>query len=76
LTPEEFLAHVRLKPTGKYARRLWFLYEFLTGTPFPLEDMKRGNYIDLLDPDQYYTAALAKPARRQRSVHSGKSSQS
>ena len=26
----DLLAYVRSRPTGKYARRLWFLYEFLT----------------------------------------------
>ncbi len=30
ITEEDLLVHVRSKPTGKYARRLWFLYEFLT----------------------------------------------
>jgi hypothetical protein len=29
---EDFLEYVRSKPTGKHARRLWFLYEFLTGS--------------------------------------------
>jgi hypothetical protein len=40
---EDFLEYVRSKPTGKYARRLWFLYESLTGKTLPLDDLKRGN---------------------------------
>jgi len=63
---ENFLAYVRSKPTGKYARRLWFLYELLTGTSLPIDNVKQGNYIDLLDPDQYYTVTPARPVRRQR----------
>ena len=63
---EDFLAYVRSKPTGKYARRLWFLYESLTGTSLPMDDVKQGNYIDLLDPDQYYTITPARQVRRQR----------
>ena len=63
---EEFLAYLRSKPTGKYARRLWFLYEFLTGTRLALDDLKRGTYIELLDPDHYYTIKPARPVRRQR----------
>ena len=66
VTPEEFLAYVQSKPTGKYARRLWFLYEFLTGTRLAMDDVEQGNYIDLLDPDQYYTVTPARPVRRQR----------
>ncbi len=60
------LEYVRSKPTGKYARRLWFLYEFLTGKKLPLDDLKRGNYIDLLEPDEYYTCFPARQVRRQR----------
>lgn len=66
ITVEEFLDYIRSKPTGKYARRLWFLYEFLTGTSIPMDDLKQGNYIYLLDPDQYYTVIPARRVRRQR----------
>jgi Fic family protein len=63
---EDFLEYVRSKPTGKYARRLWFLYEFLTGRTLPIDDLKRGNYIDLLEPDEYYTVTPVRQVRRQR----------
>ncbi len=63
---DEFRAYVSSKPTGKYARRLWFLYESLTGRIFDLDDLKQGNYVDLLDAEQYYTATLARQVRRQR----------
>jgi hypothetical protein len=66
LEEKDIIDFVRSKPTGKYARRLWFLYEFLTGTTLPLEDLKRGNYIDMLEPDEYYTAMPARQVRRQR----------
>jgi len=49
-----------------FARRLWFLYEFLTGETLPLDDVKQGNYIDLIDPGQYYTVTPARRVRRQR----------
>jgi len=54
-----FTAYVKSKPTGKYARRLWYLYELLTGERLPLNDLKRGSYVNLLDPDKYYTASTA-----------------
>jgi len=63
---EDILEYVRSKPTGKYARRLWFLYEFLTGKTLPLDNLKQGNYIDLLEPDEYYTVAPVHQVRRQR----------
>jgi hypothetical protein len=63
---KDILEYIRSKPTGKYARRLWFLYEFLTGETLPLYDLKQGNYIDLLEPDKYYTITPARQVRRQR----------
>ena len=67
VTPEdELLAYIRSRPTGKYARRLWFLYEFLTERKLPLDDLKQGNYVDLLEPDVYYSIAPARRTRRQR----------
>jgi hypothetical protein len=62
----DFLDYVRSRPTGKYARRLWFLYEFLTGRTLPLDDVRQGNYIDLLEPDEYYTVTPARQVRHQR----------
>jgi len=66
IAEKNLVEYVRLKSTGKYARRLWFLYEFLTGRKLPLEDLKQGNYIDLLAPDEYYTVTTARQVRRQR----------
>ncbi len=63
---KEFQEYVESKPRGKYARRLWFLYEFLTGSTLPIDDLKTGGYVDLLEPDQYITATPSRPVRRQR----------
>ncbi|ATB44386.1 hypothetical protein CYFUS_009873 [Cystobacter fuscus] len=55
--------HIQERPTGQYTRRLWFLYEFLMGRQLPLEDATQGNYIELLDPERYYTAAPVRSRR-------------
>lgn len=62
----ELLKYIKSKPNGKYARRLWFLYEFLTGDLLPLEDVAQGNYVDLLDPKKYFVAPVVLKVRRQR----------
>src|SRR5712692_307747 len=64
----ELAAFVRSKPTGVFARRLWFLYEWLTGRRLGLEDMSVGNYRPLLDPDKYVTSGHGDRLRRQRLV--------
>jgi len=62
----ELLRYLHSKPTGKYARRLWYLFEFLTGKKLSLDDLKQGNYIDLLESDIYYTLESGKSIKRQR----------
>lgn len=50
-------AIVRSKPTGSYARRLWFLYEWLTGRQLDLPNAESGTYVPVIDPDRQYAAA-------------------
>lgn len=68
LPPEEIATWISSKPTGKYARRIWFLCEFLTGRELPLPDLTKGNYIELLESDRYYTAAPGRRMQRQRII--------
>ena len=63
---EELLSYIQSKPTGRYARRLWFLYEFLTGRLLPLDDITQGNYVDLLNPEDYCTLGTPRRVKRQR----------
>lgn len=58
--------YVQSKPTGKYARRVWYLYEWLTGERLPLEDLTQGNYVTLLEPKDYFTTSTPERIRRQR----------
>ncbi|MBI5589723.1 MAG: Fic family protein [Deltaproteobacteria bacterium] len=66
ISEDEILGYINSKPTGKYARRIWFLFEFLTGKNLPLPNLTRGNYIEALEPERYYTAAPGRRIQRQR----------
>lgn len=58
---------VKSQPTGAYARRLWFLYEWLTGEDLPLPDATRGRYVDALDPElQFAVPGERSPRHRVR----------
>jgi hypothetical protein len=48
---------VRREPTGQYARRAGFLYEWLTGRRLNIPDTTRGNYVSALDPERELTAS-------------------
>lgn len=39
LDPSQAAAHVRAKPTGAYARRIWYLYETFTGIRLNVPDL-------------------------------------
>ena len=54
--PEPILAIVRATPTGAYARRLWFLFEWLTGTILGVPDAVQGSYVQVVDPEQQWCA--------------------
>jgi hypothetical protein len=47
-------AIVQDTPTGSYARRIWFLYEWLTGQRLDLPDATRGTYVPAVDPEQQW----------------------
>jgi hypothetical protein len=47
-------ALVSNKSTGSYARRIWFLYEWLTGTLLELPDAPGGRYVPVVDPDRQW----------------------
>jgi hypothetical protein len=63
---DEILGYITSKPMGKYARRIWFLFEFLTGKELPLPNLTKGNYVEVLEPDRYYTTAPGLRVQRQR----------
>ena len=65
---DEIADWISSKPTGKYARRVWFLYEFLTGRELPLPALTKGNYTPLLEPDRYYTAVPGQRVQRHRVI--------
>jgi hypothetical protein len=44
LAPADIEAIVRAKPTGSYARRIWFLYEWLVCRRLDLPDADKGTY--------------------------------
>jgi len=62
---EPIEAIVKNSPTGAYARRLWFLYEWLTGQKLDLPDAQKGSYVPVVDPKQQW-ATGGKSVSRHR----------
>ncbi|WP_422479157.1 Fic family protein [Pleomorphochaeta sp. DL1XJH-081] len=66
---EVLTEYIMSKPTGKYARRIWFFYELLTEKHLPVSDMTTGNYVNALDSKDYYTLHSGERSPRHRIVN-------
>lgn len=66
---EEIEAIVRATPTGAFARRLWFLYEWLMEQRLDIGDPGKVRFIPVLDPDQQYGLARGEPSPRHKVVN-------
>ena len=66
---EDITDYIRSKPTGKYARRIWFFYEFLMDQQLPIRDIASGNYVDALEAHEYYTVRNGEKSSRHRIVN-------
>jgi hypothetical protein len=65
----ELADYIKSRPTGKYARRIWFFYEFLTGSRLAVDDLSIGNYIDALEARKYFTIQNGKKSQRHRIIN-------
>ena len=55
----ELEAWVAAEPTGQYARRAGFFYEYLTGRVLDFPGVAAGNYVTALDEETYLTSVRA-----------------
>jgi len=60
---DQLVRGIQAKPTSKYGRRIFFLFEFLTGERLSIDDLPRGNYVPALDPSEYFVAEGVPSAR-------------
>ena len=59
----ELIAFLAKSPSGRYARKIGFLYEWFTGKVLELGFEPGGNYIDLLDEENYITGNTIRNSR-------------
>lgn len=64
--PAEIERMVRATPTGVYARRVWFFYEWLTGRTLNLPALGKGTYTLAIDPDLQWALAQGINSPRHR----------
>ena len=69
VSTDELSEYIKSRPTGKYARRIWFFYEFLTGKKLPVDNLTSGNYVNALEVEDYYTLQSGEKSSRHRIVN-------
>ena len=64
--PREIVRMVRDRPTGVYARRIWFLYEWLMDARLDLPDAGKVKAVPVVDPKQQFAPESGPLSRRHR----------
>ena len=54
VSPAEIETIIQNEPGGIYARRIWFLFEYLTNSELDVQDISGRRYVDLVDPKIQY----------------------
>lgn len=65
---EEIAALVKAQPMGAYARRLWFLYEWLTGRELDVPEPGKIKAVSVLDPTLQYGIAKGTMSSRHKVI--------
>ena len=68
VAPSELISWIETEPSGQYARKAGFLYEWLTGLQLELNVSIAGHYVDVLDNHKLIAASpdRSSPNRRWR----------
>jgi Fic family protein len=66
ISPKDIVALVRASPTGGFARRIWFLYEWLTGKELPIPDPGPVRLVPVVDPELQFALQTGEPSPRHK----------
>ena len=68
MTQSEVKDLLAIEPTGQYSRKIWFLYEWITGTTLDIPNLGFKNFIPLLD-DKLQFAIEGQRSSRHRIIN-------
>lgn len=60
---EPIFQMIKKEPTGQYARKIWFLYEWLINIKLDIPDLKIGNYVEIVNSKFQYTGSNINSTR-------------
>ncbi|MEA3318188.1 MAG: Fic family protein, partial [Bacteroidota bacterium] len=59
----QILKITKKEPTGQYARKIWFLYEWLMDIKLDIPDLKTGTYVEIVNSKYQYTGPVINSTR-------------
>ena len=66
IEPQELASWISAEPSGQYARRAGFLYEWLTGQELAMDATTAGSYVDVVDSQKLVTASEGRAVPNKR----------
>jgi hypothetical protein len=66
--PDDIATIVRATPTGAFARRIWFLYEWLSGRELDVPDPGKVRGVSIVDPVQQVALPRGTPSARHKVI--------
>ncbi|MBA6154666.1 Fic family protein [Gelidibacter maritimus] len=63
LSEDTIKEYILSEPTGQYARRIWFLYEWLFEKKIDVPDLKIGSYVEVINPKLQYPGPTINSTR-------------
>ncbi|MCZ6480775.1 MAG: Fic family protein [candidate division NC10 bacterium] len=64
----EIVKMIRSAPTGAYTRRLWYLYEWLTGRQLNVPDPGKVRAVPIVDPKKQFALLEGTPSPRHKVI--------
>lgn len=66
LSEQDITSLVQIEPQGQYSRKIWFLYEWLSGKTLPIANLDKGNFVTLVDEDIQFGLPTSSNSSRHR----------
>ncbi|GGG51969.1 Fic family protein [Bizionia arctica] len=63
LEVETIKEYILTEPTGQYARRIWFLYEWLLEKTIDIQDLKTSSYVEIVNTKLQYPGPTVNSTR-------------
>jgi hypothetical protein len=66
ISQRQVIELIQTEYTGQYARKIWFLFEWLMNQRLPIPDLKIKNFVPLIDEELQYTSPISINSNRHR----------